>query len=269
MSQENVEIVRAAYRAFNVGDMDALRELYDPGAILVRGLEAWPEGEEPVVGREAIIRSFQEGREAWDADTLEMAGLIDLGDRVVVRQVWCGVGRGPAARIEWTVICTLRKGKIFLLEQFWDHDEALEALGLSDQAMSQENVDLVSSSIEVYIAGDRDAYLDFFTEDVEGRPDVSRFPEAKPFRGREEFRRFLAETDQGWEGGASVAVIREVFPVGDRVVARTDWGGRGRASGIELRSSLTSINSFREGRIAKIECFFDHAKALEALGLSE
>src|SRR3954469_18549442 len=122
--------------------------------------------------------------------------------------------------------------------------------------MSQENVELVRSSIEAYIAGDRDAYLDFFTEDVEGRPDVSRFPEAEPFRGREQFRRFLAEIDQGWEGGASVAAIGEIFPVGDRVVARRDWGGRGRASGIDLRSSLTSIYTIRNGRIAKIEWFF-------------
>jgi ketosteroid isomerase-like protein len=34
MSQENVEIVQAAFAAWNVGDMDALRELYDPDAIL-------------------------------------------------------------------------------------------------------------------------------------------------------------------------------------------------------------------------------------------
>ncbi len=74
-------------------------------------------------------------------------------------------------------------------------------------------MDLVRSSIEAYMAGDHEAYLDFFTEDVEGCPDVSRFPEAKPFRGREEFGRFLAEIDEGWEGGASVAGIREVFPV--------------------------------------------------------
>jgi ketosteroid isomerase-like protein len=135
--------------------------------------------------------------------------------------------------------------------------------------MSQENVDLVRSSIEAYIAGDRDAYLDFFTEDVEGCPDVSRFPEAEPFHGREELRRFLAEIDQGWEGGASVAAVGEVFPVGDRVVARADWGGRGRASGIDLHSSLTSIYTVRDGRIVKIEWFFDHAKALETVGLSE
>jgi hypothetical protein len=28
---------------------------------------------------------------------------------------------------------TLRKGRIFLMEYFWDHAEALEALGLSEQ----------------------------------------------------------------------------------------------------------------------------------------
>jgi|SRR6185436_4472937 len=134
--------------------------------------------------------------------------------------------------------------------------------------MSQENVEIVRSSIEAYSAGDRDAYLEFFADDVEGCPDVSRFPEARAFRGREEFRRFLAAIDEGWEGGAT-AVIREVFPVGDRVVARADWGGKGRASGIDLSSSLTSISTIRDGRIVKIEWFFDHAQALEAVGLSE
>ena len=92
----------------------------------------------------------------------------------------------------------------------------------------QENVELVRSSIEAYSAAGRDAYLDFVAEDVEICPDVVRFTEAKPLRGREAFRRFLADSDQGWESGGS-AVIREIFPVGDRVVARTDWGGKGRA----------------------------------------
>jgi ketosteroid isomerase-like protein len=31
MSQENVELVRAAYEAWNAGEMDALRDLLDPG----------------------------------------------------------------------------------------------------------------------------------------------------------------------------------------------------------------------------------------------
>jgi ketosteroid isomerase-like protein len=134
--------------------------------------------------------------------------------------------------------------------------------------MSQENVEVVRPAIEAYATGDRDAYLAFMAEDIEIRPDVSRFPEAKPFGGRDEFRRFLADTDQGWEGGAT-AVVREIFPVGDRVVVRADWGGKGRASGIDLFSSLTSIYTVQDGQITKIEFFFDHARALEAVGLSE
>jgi ketosteroid isomerase-like protein len=134
--------------------------------------------------------------------------------------------------------------------------------------MSEENLELVRSSIEAYGNG-TDAYLAFMAEDVEVHPDSSRFTEAKPFRGRDEFRRFLAEIDQGWEGGASLSEIREIFPVGDRVVVRADWGGRGQASGIDLRSSLTAINTIRDGQITKIEFFFDHEKALKAAGLSE
>ena len=65
--------------------------------------------------------------------------------------------------------------------------------------MSQENVEIVRRAVEAYIAGGREAYLDF-AEDVEGRPDASRFPEAEPFRGREEFRRFLAEIDRAGRG---------------------------------------------------------------------
>jgi ketosteroid isomerase-like protein len=42
MSQENVEVVRAAFIAWNAGDMEALRELYDPDAIS-RRFQAWPE----------------------------------------------------------------------------------------------------------------------------------------------------------------------------------------------------------------------------------
>ena len=135
--------------------------------------------------------------------------------------------------------------------------------------MSQANVEIVRRTIDAYNTGDRDASFDFIAEGVEVYPDVSRFVEAKPLRGRDQFRRFLADLDQGWEGGGT-GLIKEVFPVGDdRVVARAEWGGKGRASGIDLRSSLSSIYTIDDGEIVKIEYFFDHAEALKAAGLSE
>ena len=35
--------------------------------------------------------------------------------------------------LEFTAVYTMRKGRIFGIEYFWDHAEALEAVGLSEQ----------------------------------------------------------------------------------------------------------------------------------------
>jgi ketosteroid isomerase-like protein len=133
MSHENVEIVRAAYEAWNARDMEAVRELYDPDAMLVRGLEGWPETF-PIVGREAVMAYFEQLRATWDSDNVETVSVDQAGDSVVVRTIWRGVGHGPDLNLEWTVVCTLRRGRIFFLEYFWEHAEALDALGLSEQS---------------------------------------------------------------------------------------------------------------------------------------
>jgi ketosteroid isomerase-like protein len=131
MSQENVEIVKAAFEAWNAGDMDALREHFDPGAILHLP-EGWPEPG-PFVGREACMRQWQQMRETWDGDAFELlSDFIDGADRIVMRFIWSGVGYGPQSNIEVTGVYTVRKGRISGVEHFWDHAEALETLGLSE-----------------------------------------------------------------------------------------------------------------------------------------
>src|SRR5688572_16882080 len=131
MSEENVETVKAAYAAWNAGDMDAFRELYDPDVIM-RPPERWPEPG-PFVGREAVMRQFGQLRETWDADALEpISDFIEAADHVVVRQIWRGAGYGPESNMEMTNVVTVRRGKIVYQEFFWDHAEALETLGLSE-----------------------------------------------------------------------------------------------------------------------------------------
>ena len=131
MSQENVEIVRAFFEAWNAGDMDAVRETYDP-YVVVRYADGWPEGLEPIMGREAVMRQWEQQREPFDADTIELIEVIDLGDRVVARFIWRAAGSGPDLNIEVTSVSTARNGKTILVEFFWDHAEALETLGLSE-----------------------------------------------------------------------------------------------------------------------------------------
>jgi uncharacterized protein len=131
MSEENVEVVRAAYEAWNEGDMDAFRELYHPD-IVMRAPEGWPEPG-PFVGREAVMRQWHQLRTTWDSDTAEpISDFVEAADRVLVRQVWRGVGHGPQANIEATNVVTLRHGKVIYQEFFWDHTKALEAAGLSE-----------------------------------------------------------------------------------------------------------------------------------------
>jgi ketosteroid isomerase-like protein len=130
MSQENIEIVRRGFEAWNAGDVDALRALYDP-AIIMRAPPNWPEPG-PFVGREAVMRQFSDMRDAFDNDSFQtLSDFLPSGDRVIVRADWRTIGRGPQGDVEMTVVFTVRRGLVFNLEFFWDHDEALAAAGLS------------------------------------------------------------------------------------------------------------------------------------------
>ena len=125
-------MVRAFFGTWNARDMDAVRDALDPD-VIVRTPEGWPEPG-PYVGREAAMRWFEQLRETWDADDFEFIGdFIDGADRIVVRFIWRGVGYGPEANMEFTGVFTVRKGRIFGVEFFWDHAEALETMGLSAQ----------------------------------------------------------------------------------------------------------------------------------------
>jgi ketosteroid isomerase-like protein len=131
MSEENVEVVRAASRAWNAGDTDAFRELHDPDVIL-RPEKDRPEPG-PYIGRKTVMGFYERLRETFDADTVELTGgLSHAADRVVARWIWHGQGHGPESNMEVTTIYTVRNGKVREVEYFWDHDQALEAAGLSE-----------------------------------------------------------------------------------------------------------------------------------------
>ena len=131
MSQENAEVVRAFYEAWNAGNMDAVHQACDP-EIIMRTPEGWPEPG-PYFGRDAVARAFEQVRETFDSDWQELVSdLVHVGDRVAVRTIWHGVGHGPELKQESTPVFTVRRGRVFYIEFFSDHAEALEAVGLSE-----------------------------------------------------------------------------------------------------------------------------------------
>ena len=85
------------------------------------------------MGREAVMRQWEQLRDAWDADAVELVSdFIDAGDRVVVRLI--GEAKaGPRVELELTSCLHGAQGQGLHQEFFWDHAEALEAVGLSEQ----------------------------------------------------------------------------------------------------------------------------------------
>jgi ketosteroid isomerase-like protein len=130
MSQENVELAQAWNEAWNAGDMDAVRELYDPD-VVVRPMKDWPEPG-PFFGREAVMQWMEQLRDTWDTLVVETVSRVDAGDRIIERHIPRGRGQGPAYGAEFSTVTTVRKGKVLYLELFWDHAEALETVGLSE-----------------------------------------------------------------------------------------------------------------------------------------
>ena len=131
MSEENIEVVRTYWKVWNAGDMEGVRELHDPDAV-VEGLPDWPEPG-PFVGRDSVMQQLSQVRDAFDSDSVEFLGdLVAVGDRVIVQVSWHGFGHGPQSDMKWTIVFTLRDGRILKAHYFWDHAEALEAAGLSD-----------------------------------------------------------------------------------------------------------------------------------------
>jgi ketosteroid isomerase-like protein len=130
MSEENLELARKVVEYWNRGDLDALFDLGDEDQML-RAAEGWPERVQ--YGRDAI-RSFYAGLVEVVGHDAVIVDLVDAGDSVVLRtrQHFSGEQSGLKGDLEFSQVLTFRRGKIIMQEFFWDHQEALEAVGLSD-----------------------------------------------------------------------------------------------------------------------------------------
>jgi ketosteroid isomerase-like protein len=134
MSQENVEVVRDALRAFAEGGFDATAEFWDAD-INWRAIEGAPDDVGEMIGPERLRRYLDELLEIFDNVTLVPEELLDLGDDRVVAVLHLA-GRAKVSGVEtelrFAVVCTLRDGKIVRGREYIDREQALEAVGLRE-----------------------------------------------------------------------------------------------------------------------------------------
>ncbi len=132
MSQENVKVIRDGLRAFNAGGDEGLAERFAEDVVMHHP-PGWPEPG-PSRGIEAVAGQFARLRTDMTRYRLTEEDVSGDGDRFVVKLRWEfeGASSGLPGVIEMSAAYWFQDGKIAELAFYFDHAEALEAVGLRE-----------------------------------------------------------------------------------------------------------------------------------------
>src|SRR5215207_11592654 len=134
MSQENVEVVRAAYEAFAARGVDGFLE-YLTEDVDHRAMEGAPDDRGPMHGKEASRAYVQDWLDTFDGFTARPVELIDAGENQVVAVIRIS-GRAKLSGVEtdltYAAVLGIRDGRIARGREYATRDEALEAAGLRE-----------------------------------------------------------------------------------------------------------------------------------------
>jgi ketosteroid isomerase-like protein len=131
--------------------------------------------------------------------------------------------------------------------------------------MSEANVEVVRRCTEAIMRGDRDAILAELHPEIE--IDDQDIIDADDYRGPGSLFRWLARWGESWESWRVEGL--ELVPASDdRVVSLFRMFVTGKGSGIEVSRRDATVNTVRDGKVAKIGYYNDQDQALEAAGLS-
>jgi ketosteroid isomerase-like protein len=134
--------------------------------------------------------------------------------------------------------------------------------------MSQENVEVVRASFELWRDGRMGEWIGMLNADIEW--DISAHPLPDfPNRGsgRDAFVGHMGDYLSGWTDYE--ASSKELIDRGDDVVVIMHERARMPDSDMMLDRDLPNVWTVRDGRAVRFRVFKTRAEALEAVGLSE
>ena len=134
MSQENVEVVRAVWEAWERGDMTALFALYDP-EIVWDMTHAGGDLSAEHHGHEGVKTMFRAWTEPFDSYHAHAEEFIEVGEAVVVRLRQGGRGRQSGVEVEmppyWQVY-RVKDGLVSQIVVYLNEADALNAVELEE-----------------------------------------------------------------------------------------------------------------------------------------
>jgi ketosteroid isomerase-like protein len=134
MSEGNVEIVRNAFAAFERGDIEGVLRLCDEDIVISQPPDL-PGVSPEQHGHRGVSEAFAIWPEQWEDYRIELLRVDAAPDgKVFVTQRSSGRGKqsGVEVDMDFSLVFTVREGKISELRLFVQEDQALEAAGLSE-----------------------------------------------------------------------------------------------------------------------------------------
>jgi ketosteroid isomerase-like protein len=133
--------------------------------------------------------------------------------------------------------------------------------------MSQENVETVRAAIDAWNRRDFDSLRNLVQANVElhligGFADLT----GTEFKGREAVFRFWHDLI-GTVGGEFD--LEAAHQAGDRVVTIATLRGAGGTSGVPGETRFGQVWSLHDGKVSRMDSYYEASEALETAGLSE
>ena len=130
MSDSNIERLRRGYEAVDRGDVEAVRELFDPDAELFDRPEV-PDATS-YHGWEGMAATVRDSQETFENFRFGPERFFEKDDQIVVILTMTGRGRASGVPVEERIahLWTMRGGRAVELRAFTDPADALAAAGL-------------------------------------------------------------------------------------------------------------------------------------------
>ena len=133
MSEENVEVVREMWSAYNARNVDRSLDYFAEDCVV----EDVPDLPDRAIykGRKGVQERNLHFRKTWGDWAWELEEFIDAGDDVVVAMLVVrahGSGSGTPVEAKAAFVYEVRDGKIVRDRPFTSRSQALEAAGLSE-----------------------------------------------------------------------------------------------------------------------------------------
>ncbi len=264
MSQENVELVRTVNEAHDRGDFATVFAAYDPeiewtvGRLGAVGLDFDPS----YVGKDGVRSFWKAWLSAWETTSFDYEEFIDAGEHVVVVMSQRVRGRSSGVELELTSyaqVWTVRDSKLVRSEFFPSRAEALEAVGLAEQAMREE---LVRRGIQAINDRDLDALLAVMDDEVEAVPLLAAV-EGR-YHGHDGIRRWWANLlDTFPDFRIEVLQVREI---GEATMAVLGTTGRGVGGDTPFEATIWHLSRFWHDKCIQWRVYPSEVEALEAVG---